>query len=245
MASKREVEEIFWFIHELQRPFSELEARICSAFIKQYSSKNKIKRILDAACGWGRHHKVLRENGWEVYGLDINIHLLQKANSQIPGYYQLGDLRSLPYRNESFDIVLNLGKSFGYFDEAQNEMCLKEFYRVLKKGGILMMELPNLYGVKIHVRPIEAYKVREYLYIIESEWEGRYLQGERFIYKRNSHDNLEMIFRKRFRIRIYSKFELDKIATQIGFHPEAAFSGLTILPYKEDSRRMLLIYKKS
>lgn len=243
MNPTEELEKIIWFIHENQFPLSELEGRLYAAFIKQYAPKSE--KILDVPCGWGRHHKVLREEGWEVYGLDINRYFIKRANSQFSGYYQVGDMRNLPYQDKAFDAVLNVGKSFGYFDELGNEECLREFYRVLREGGTLIMELPNLGGVRNEIKPIEAYKVKNYIYLIESEWEGKYLKGNRFIYQKDNNDNLRLTLKHKFKIRIYSKFELDEMATRVGFHSVAVFSGLGILPYRETSRRMLLIYKKS
>jgi SAM-dependent methyltransferase len=50
-----------------------------------------------------------------------------------------GDLRALPV-DGPFDAVVCWFTSYGYFDDDQNQLVLEEFHRVLRPGGVLVLE---------------------------------------------------------------------------------------------------------
>ena len=58
----------------------------------------KYKKILDIPCGIGRHHKYLRDNGFEVFGVDVNENLIKNAKERNKGfesYYKVADMRKI------------------------------------------------------------------------------------------------------------------------------------------------------
>lgn len=101
-------------------------------------------RALDLACGTGRHTVALREAGFNVYGVDLSPVLLAKAQerSLLRGRLVRGDMRNLPFQ-EKFDLVVNLFTSFGYFSDTENESALCEMARILRPGGLLVMDHIN------------------------------------------------------------------------------------------------------
>lgn len=103
--------------------------------------------LLDLCCGFGRHTIELAQRGYEMVGLDLSMPLLQKAlqdaqarNLRIKFVH--GDMRDLKFERV-FDGIVNLGTSFGYFDDQKNFLVLKGMYRALKPGGRLLIELMN------------------------------------------------------------------------------------------------------
>jgi ubiquinone/menaquinone biosynthesis C-methylase UbiE len=78
------------------------------------------KRVLDLACGFGRHARIFSRHAW-VVGLDHNHEYLARALATMPrrqvGRFSAirGDMRRLPLRDASFDAVVLLFNSFGYF----------------------------------------------------------------------------------------------------------------------------------
>ena len=58
--------------------------------------------------------------------------------------FKEGDARKLPYPTDSFDVVLILGNSFGYFESIQDDLkVLTEVFRVLKPGGKIFIDVAD------------------------------------------------------------------------------------------------------
>ena len=79
-------------------------------------------RILDLCCGQGPDSLELVRRGFQnVEGLDRSHYLIQRARAQakkegLNVKFKEGDARKLPYASDSFDVVMILGNSFGYFE---------------------------------------------------------------------------------------------------------------------------------
>jgi ubiquinone/menaquinone biosynthesis C-methylase UbiE len=100
--------------------------------------------ILDCPVGYGRHALVLTEAGYRVTGLDRSPAQLAEAeqrrgSAEWPRLVH-GDYRELPFADRSFHAVLNLFTSLGYLDRAGDVRVLREFCRVLRPGGALVVE---------------------------------------------------------------------------------------------------------
>jgi D-alanine-D-alanine ligase len=115
--------------------------------ILKISSEDK---ILDLCCGQGRHSLELARRGFQnVEGLDRSHYLIQKAKSQnkrevLNVKFREGDARKLNYPADTFDVVMLLGNSFGYFETIQDDLrVLKEIFRVLKPQGRLLIDVAD------------------------------------------------------------------------------------------------------
>jgi D-alanine-D-alanine ligase len=107
-------------------------------------------KILDLCCGQGRASLELARRGFgNVEGLDRSRYLIQKARAQskkenLSVKFREGDARKLPYQSDSFDVVMVLGNSFGYFESAREDVrVLKEIFRVLKPWGKLLIDVTD------------------------------------------------------------------------------------------------------
>jgi len=104
---------------------------------------------LDLCCGQGRHSLELARRGFRVEGLDRSHYLIQRAKGQarkesLKVKFREGDVRKLPYPADSFEVVMILGNSFGYFETAQDDLrVLSEVFRVLKPGGRLLVDVTD------------------------------------------------------------------------------------------------------
>src|SRR4051812_21827026 len=116
------------------------------------------RRVLDLACGPGRHATHLAETGAHVVGLDLSAALLTRARQRLARRAQLvrGDMRCLPFRGGSFDVVVNLFTSFGYFsDDEQHLAVLREAGCTLGPGGALVLDYFNAEKVRRELVPHE------------------------------------------------------------------------------------------
>jgi D-alanine-D-alanine ligase len=108
------------------------------------------EKVLDLCCGQGRHSLELARAGVKnVEGLDRSHYLVQRAKAQakkegLSVRFREGDARKLPYPADSFDQIMILGNSFGYFETAQDDLrVLKEVFRALKPWGKLLIDVTD------------------------------------------------------------------------------------------------------
>jgi SAM-dependent methyltransferase len=106
------------------------------------------RRILDLPCGQGRHAIELARRGYAVTGVDLSTYMLGVAReradaSGVEVRWLAGDMReALP--GETFDLVLNLFTSLGYFDdEADDRRVVRAAASMLGAGGQLLLEVIN------------------------------------------------------------------------------------------------------
>jgi SAM-dependent methyltransferase len=98
--------------------------------------------VLDLPCGWGRLRPALAAAGLRVVGGDLSAMNLERHRREFPGPCARLDLRRLPFRGRCADGVLCAYTSWGYFQsEAENQAQLDEFARVLRPGGVLLLDL--------------------------------------------------------------------------------------------------------
>jgi D-alanine-D-alanine ligase len=117
-------------------------------------------RVLDLCCGQGRHSIELSRRGFRsVEGVDRSHYLIQRAkgNAKRDGLkvrFREGDARKLPFPPDSFNAVLILGNSFGYFETIQDDLrVLKEVFRVLQPYGRLLIDIADGDYLREHFQP--------------------------------------------------------------------------------------------
>jgi ubiquinone/menaquinone biosynthesis C-methylase UbiE len=104
--------------------------------------------LLDLCCGTARHSLVLAEKGWNIVGLDISSRLLRVAKGRMRGKHVFplvrGDMQHLPFRANTFSIVISMFTSFGYLpSEAEDMKSLKETVRALDQNGRFLIDIAN------------------------------------------------------------------------------------------------------
>src|SRR6201992_3250433 len=108
------------------------------------------ERVLDLACGSGRHSLELRRRGFSVVGADISPDLIEiarrdAAEEGLRVDFLLSDLPELDFEEE-FDLVLNLNDgAIGYLEsDEENLRTFEVISRALKPGGRNLIQLPNV-----------------------------------------------------------------------------------------------------
>ncbi len=117
-------------------------------------------KILDLCCGHGRHSLELARRGFKyVEGLDRSHYLIQKAKNHakkegLNVKFREGNALKLPYSPDSFNVVLILGNSFGYFESLKDDLkVLKEVFKVLKPWGRIFIDVADGEYLKTHFQP--------------------------------------------------------------------------------------------
>jgi D-alanine-D-alanine ligase len=107
-------------------------------------------KILDLCCGQGRISLELARRGFSnVEGVDRSHYLIQRGKTQakkesLSIKFREGDARKLRYASDTFDVVMILGNSFGYFETVEDDMrVVKEIFRVLKPWGKVLIDVTD------------------------------------------------------------------------------------------------------
>ncbi len=98
-------------------------------------------RVLDLACGHGRHVLALAGRA-SVVGLDRSTAYLERARGAGASLVR-GDLRRLPFREGAFDAAFSWYASLFMWDDRANLAALEEAARVLRPGGRLLVHHAN------------------------------------------------------------------------------------------------------
>ena len=114
-------------------------------------------RVLDVACGAGRHARAFQAAGAHCIGLDLSAALLKVASEVTTAPLVRADMRALPVRAGSMDLTVNLFTSFGYFDhDAEHALALGEMVATLRPGGWFVIDFLNARSVRRKLVPRET-----------------------------------------------------------------------------------------
>jgi len=213
-------------------------------FIK-YAGLMKSHKILDLCCGQGRHMLELKRRGFEnVEGLDRSRYLVNKARIQarkegIGIKIREGDARKLPYPTDSFDVVMILGNSFGYFESAtDDEKVLSEVRRVLKPDGKLLLDITDGEYTR------KKYQKRSWEWIDKNQFVCRERtlsnNGEKLISREVVTDVQKGVIADQFYAeRLYSKSSIRKLLLSSGFSAFNICTSITSITERNQDLGMM------
>ncbi len=113
-------------------------------------------RVLDVACGAGRHLTALEQAGAIAYGFDLSAALLRRARTLTSRPLVRADMRALPFRPGSMDLTVNLFTSFGYFAEDEEHTdALGQMLATVRPGGWFVIDFLNAEQVRNSLVPEE------------------------------------------------------------------------------------------
>jgi SAM-dependent methyltransferase len=201
--------------------------------------------VLDLCCGIGRHSLELARRGFRVTGVDRTQAYLDLATAAaeretLSLELVLEDMRVFR-RDGSYDAVLNLFTSFGYFEDPEDDQrVVDNVYASLRPGGILVMQLMSKEVLARIFRPrdwyehdgllvLEERKVRQSWSWIESRW--TLISEERRVDLDLSH-------------RLYAASELSLLLRNRGFGKVAAYGDFDGSPYDEKANRLVVVAGK-
>ena len=133
------------YYHMLYANRDEQEANLFITNIVNHIRLEPNSRVLDLACGKGRHARTLAELGFHVTGLDLASASIAAAKTYETERLQFDvhDMRKV-YKQETFDAIFNLFTSFGYFDSmTDNAHVVKSVATMLNPEGFLIIDFMN------------------------------------------------------------------------------------------------------
>ena len=133
------------YYHSLYKNRDEREAQIFIDNLIDYLQIPKGSKLIDIACGKGRHAKYFNQKGMDVVGVDLSLNSIKTAKKDENKNLQfsLHDMRE-NYQEDTFDVVTNLFTSFGYFEDNKDEQkVINAMASNLKKEGLLIIDFMN------------------------------------------------------------------------------------------------------
>jgi ubiquinone/menaquinone biosynthesis C-methylase UbiE len=199
-------------------------------------------RVLDAACGFGRHAIALSRAGFEVTGADRSPTLIAHARElsesldSAPTWVQ-ANYEQLPFDDMSFEAVISMNSSLGFDEGAADEQALAEFLRVLVPGGRLVLETNHQELLTAHFGDCtnEAFGDGDTL-TIEREYspDTGIIRVRHMLNTRDETDTLDMSR------RIYKPDELEAMLEGVGFSRTERFGSLGGDVFTPESRLVIV-----
>jgi ubiquinone/menaquinone biosynthesis C-methylase UbiE len=134
------------YYHTLYKNRDEKEAQVFIDNLVQHLQIPKGNKLIDIACGKGRHATYFNSLGLDVLGVDLSPNSIASAtkNEKATLQFSVHDMREV-YQENRFDVVTNLFTSFGYFDDNNDEQkAINAMASNLKSGGVLIIDFMNV-----------------------------------------------------------------------------------------------------
>ncbi len=192
-------------------------------------------RILDVACGAGRHASAFKEAGAWCVGLDLSAALLRVARGVTSAPLIRADMRALPVRPASMDLTVNLFTSFGYFDhDAEHAMALGEMVSTVRPAGWFVIDFLNARAVRSRLVPRETRRLDGG----EVEVERSVSSDGRYVCK-----SIRTPTGRRFseRVRLFGAGEIEAMLGAAGVTVRQRYGDYDATPLLPDSPRTILI----
>lgn len=106
-------------------------------------------RVVDAGCGYGRNLVFLRNEGHDVWGVDLNPDAVEAMGD--PERFRVAPVERMPFPDEFADVVISSAVLHFAVDEAHFATMVREMWRVLRPDGMLFARLASTIGLEDEV----------------------------------------------------------------------------------------------
>ncbi len=200
------------FYHRLYFERDEKEAKEFIHKLIHFLEPPTGSRMLDVACGRGRHSLILAEMDFDVTGIDLSLNSIDYAKQfekHNLGFYQ-HDMR-LPFWINYFDYAFNLFTSFGYFaTRREHDDAMRTIASSLKPDGIFVIDYLNAHYAEDHLVHDELKNIAGTSYEIH-RWED-----ETHFYKKIIVSDASLISPEEYTEKV-AKFSLGDFTDMLSF----------------------------
>jgi cyclopropane fatty-acyl-phospholipid synthase-like methyltransferase len=199
-------------------------------------------RILDLACGKGRHSRYLAEKGFDVTGIDIShasVGFARQFEHERLAFYQ-HDMRQA-FRINYFDAIMNMFTSFGYFKTDRDHIqTLVNVRKGLKPGGLFLLDYFNAAWVRQNLVRSEVKQVDNIEFHLKKSIHG----GHVFKTVEFSAAGKEFSFRER--VRLFHLSDFQELLSSVGLQIIRTYGAYNLDVFDPvHSKRLILIAQKA
>ncbi len=233
--------EIYAHVLPAERTVAEVERIVSLIDLKPGA------RILDVACGHGRHSILLSKLGYDVTGYDLSKVFLDRARTEAEAQganvrWIQGDMRELPFHSE-FDVAINVFTAFGYFEEPKDDTkTLRGIRAALRPGGRFLLETLHRDALQARFQSQGFERTSNGSIVLhERRWDlARDVIDEDVTLIRPDGTRTEY----QTSLHMYSLDEFLALMREAGLVPEAWYGGLDGSTLDLSSRRLVLVSRK-
>ncbi|PIE51040.1 MAG: SAM-dependent methyltransferase [Flavobacteriales bacterium] len=201
----------------------------------------KNSKIIDLACGKGRHSVYLNQLGYDVLGVDLSeesiLHNQQFENASLK--FRVHDMRD-ELKERNIDAVFNLFTSFGYFENSEeDDQVFQSVYQSLSADGFFVLDFLNEKFVKNSLVP-QSTIVKEGIHFdIKKRIENQcVIKDISFEDKGEKHHYFE-------KVKLHTLEEIERIANKNGFERKKIFGDYQLNDFElETSPRCINVFVK-
>lgn len=190
-------------------------------------------RILDLACGSGKHLLTLKKMGFpNLTGLDYNYAKI--ARKELRPHKILiieGDMRK-EFGSEKYDVIMIASTSFGYFNDKDNARVLKNCHKALKSGGKLFIDNLSAEFVLKNFQKKNWTKLNKNVFLLE---ERELTKDKRHLVSTWNLSKNGQNYELKNKLRLYSKKEFEELLKKERFN---------LLKSKENGPHIWLLTEK-
>lgn len=228
------------YYHVLYKNRDHSEAEV---FIKNLFNKLAIDqgvKVLDLACGKGRHSIFVNSLGFDTTGVDLSTKSISEAKineSETLRFFE-HDMRN-PLPNSEYGLVLNLFTSFGYFDcDDDNLAVFNSIHSYLSSNGLLVIDFMN--STK-EVKNLVSKAVKEeegITFNISKKFEKGY------ILKQINFKDGEQEYTYHEKVQALTLENFLDFFEKTNFVVKSVYGNYHLEPYSEEAERLILIAQK-
>lgn len=227
------------FYHILYKDRNYNEAQHFMDNLTGYLNLPDYAKILDLACGKGRHSIYLNSLGYDVTGADLSENSIAEASKAANETlrFKVHDMRDTC--KEKYDAIFNLFTSFGYFEKDEDNLTtIKAIHNSLSETGFACIDFMNVDYVIANLVPEEVKTVENIDFHIK-----RYVK-ENHIYKeiRFTSEGEDYHFTEKVQALRLADFE--QMMEESGIYLLDIFGNYKLQKFfKNDSERLIMIFK--
>jgi len=215
------------------------EAQLFIDNITQYLNLPEQAKVLDLACGRGRHSVYLNKLGYDVTGVDLSessIESAKKYENELL-HFEVMDMRE-PF-GEKFDAVFNLFTSFGYFPNDEDHLkTLKAIHNSLNDYGLAVLDFMNVHKVIKNMVPEETKTVDGIDFHIK-RWtdNGSIFKNIQFSHQETKYDFTEQV-------KAFTLHDFEQMMDEAGIYLLDTFGNYRLQKFDaQESNRLIMIFK--
>lgn len=204
---------------------------------------NSGTKVLDMACGSGRHAVIFAKRGYEVIAVDLSKLLISEAEknadeNNVKIKFVLSDI--LKFQTESrYKIVLNLFTSFGYFDsDEENFQVIKKAYDLVEDDGYFVLDYFNKNYLLKNLIPITVFSENGYRIT-----QNRTIRENR-VRKNITIENKDSVVEFYESVRVYSYEEISEFISKVGFKIDYKYGDYDGNHFNLDSSPRLIFFAR-